>query len=226
MSGLRVAVFAFGFSIAAASVSASDLGGTQHLGVAVCDLAQVPNLLMRAAQQVADEVYRDVGIELNWADNECQSSDGLFGVNITTRDVAGIVVSDQTIGFAESGTRHATVLYDRVKKFAQRYHIKCDVMLGYAIAHELGHLLLPPKSHSVRGVMRETIDLQSASERQLRFTPEQRTLILDKLSTLSDHTVAARPQNCCEASRAPSAIAASLPQTTSGSTAAWPTHVP
>jgi len=226
MSGSRVAVIAFGFSIAAASVSASDLGAAEPLGVAVCNVAQVPDILMRAAQQVADEVYLDVGIELNWADHECQSGDGLFGVNITTRDMAGIAVSDHTIGFAESGTRHATVLYDRIKKFARRYHINCGVMLGYAIAHELGHLLLPPKSHSVRGVMREAIDLQSASERQLRFTPEQRTLILDKLSTLPDHTAAARPQNCCDASRAPSAIAASLPQTTSGSTAAWPTHVP
>jgi hypothetical protein len=33
-------------------------------------------------------------------------------------------------------------------------------------------------------------------------------------------------QNCREASRAPSAIAASFAHTTSGSTAAWPTQVP
>ena len=33
-------------------------------------------------------------------------------------------------------------------------------------------------------------------------------------------------QNCRVAMRAPSAIAASLAQTTSGSTAAWPTQVP
>ena len=33
-------------------------------------------------------------------------------------------------------------------------------------------------------------------------------------------------QNCFVATRAPSAIAANLAQTTSGSTAAWPTQVP
>jgi len=226
MSGLRVALIAFGFSIAAGSTSASDLGAAQHIALAVCDLEGVPNVLMRVAEQVAGEVYRDIGITLDWSDNECHAGDGAFAVNITRRDLAGILVSDHTLGFAESGNRDATVLYDRVKKFARRYHVNCGVMLGYVIAHELGHLLLPPKSHSAAGVMKGMIDLQLASERQLRFTGEQGALILGKLDALTGYTAAARLQNCCDASRAPSDIAASLPQTTSGSTAAWPTHVP
>ena len=226
MSGCRVALIAFGVSIAAGSASASDLRAPQHIAVAVCDLQEVSNVLMHLAQEVAGEVYRDVGIELDWADNECHPDDGVFTVNITSRQMAETLVSDHTLGFAESGTRDATVLYDRVLKFARRYHINCGVMLGYTIAHELGHLLLPPKSHSAAGVMQAMIDLQLASERQLRFTPEQGALILHALAALPAHTAAARPQNCCEASRAPSDMAASLPQTTSGSTAAWPTHVP
>ena len=226
MSGFRVALIAIGFGIAAGSASASDLKAAQRVDVAVCDLEGVPYLFMRLAQEVANEVYGDIGIELDWAANDCHSGDGVFAVNITSRGMAGIAVSDHTLGFAESGTRDATVLYDRVKRFARRYHINRGVMLGYVIAHELGHLLLPPKSHSAKGVMRGMIDLQLASDRQLRFTPEQRTLILEKLAALPGHTAAARPQNCCDARRAPSDMAASLPQTTSGSTAAWPTHVP
>ena len=226
MSGFRVPLIAFGFVIAAGSAWASDLGATQHVAVAVCDLEGVPNAFMRLAQQVASEVYRDIGIELDWADNECHPSDGVFAVNITSRHMAGTLVSDQTLGFAESGTRDAMVLYDRVMRFGRRYHINRGVMLGYVIAHELGHLLLPPKSHSEAGVMRGEIDLQMASGRQLRFTREQGALILRKLGALAGYTAAGRPQNCCDASRAPSDMAASLPQTTSGSTAAWPTHVP
>jgi hypothetical protein len=226
MSGFRAALIAFGFSIAAGSAWASDLRAVQHMAVAVCDLQGVPNVFMRLAQEVAGEVYRDVGVELDWADNECQPGDGVFAVNITSRQMAETLVSDHTLGFAESGTTDATVLYDRAMKFARRYHINRGVMLGYVIAHELGHLLLPPKSHSAAGVMCGVIDLQLASERQLRFTPEQGALILGKLAALPSYTAAARPQNCCEASRAPSDMAASLPQTTSGSTAAWPTHVP
>jgi hypothetical protein len=86
-----------------------------------------------------------------------------------------------TLGFAESGTRDATVLYDRVKRFSRYYRVNRGVLLGYVIAHELGHLLLPPKSHSVTGVMRGTIDLQLAAAKQLRFTPEEGQLIRRKL---------------------------------------------
>jgi hypothetical protein len=226
MSGFRVALVAFGFSIAAGSAWASDLGAAQHVAVAVCDLEGVPKLLLHLAQDVAGEVYLDAGVELEWAYNDCHPAEGVFAVSIRSREMAGTLVSDHTIGFAESGARDATALYDRVKWFARRYHLNCGVMLGYVIAHELGHLLLPPKAHSAEGVMRAILDLRLAAERQLRFTSQQRALILDKLAALADHTAAARPQNCCDASRAPSAIAASLPQTTSGSTAAWPTHVP
>jgi len=226
MSGFRLAVIAFAFSIAAGSAWAAAPAAPQHVAVAVCDLEGVPNVFVRLAEEVAGEVYRDAGVELAWAEYDCHPAESALAVNITSREMAGTVVSDHTIGFAESGTRDATVLYDRVKRFARRYHINCGVMLGYVIAHELGHLLLPPKSHSAEGVMRGTLDLHLASERQLRFTPQQRTLILDKLAAPPDHTAAARPQNCCDASRAPSDIAVSFPQTTSGSTAAWPTHVP
>jgi hypothetical protein len=226
MSGFRVALIAFGVSIAAGSAWASDAAGTQHVAVAMCDLEGVPDAFMRLAQAVTGEVYRDIGIELTWADNECHPGNDVFAVNITSRDMAATLVSDHTLGFAESGTREATVLYDRVGRFARRYHINRGVMLGYVMAHELGHLLLPPNSHSAAGVMRAMIDLQLASERHLRFTPEQGAVILHRLEALPAYTAAARPQACCEASRAPSDMAASLPQTTSGSTAAWPTHVP
>lgn len=226
MSGFRAALIAVGLSIAAGPASASDLRATPHVAVAVCDLEGVSDVFMRLAQQVAAEVYRDAGVEIDWADNECHSGDGVFAVNITSHQMEATVVSDHTLGFAESGTQGATVLYDRVKKFARRYRVNRGIMLGYVIAHELGHLLLPPNAHSLTGVMRGIIDLQRASERQLRFTPEQGALILRKLATQPAYTAAARPQNCCEASRAPSDMAVSLPQTTSGSTAAWPTHVP
>ena len=226
MSGVRAALIAFAFSIATVPAWAADDATSKHLAVAVCDQEEVPDLLMRLAKEVTDVVYRDIGIEVEWADNECHPGDGVYGVNITSREMAGTVVSDQTLGFAESRSAGATVLYDRIKKFARRYRINCGVMLGYVIAHELGHLLLPRNSHSSAGVMRGVIDLRLAAERQLRFTPEQGAVIVRKLAALPGYTAAARPQNCCEASRAPSDMAASLPQTTSGSTAAWPTHVP
>jgi hypothetical protein len=215
---------ALGFAAFAARATAAT--GARHVTVAMCDLEAVPQELMDLAQQVAIEVYRDAGIEIDWDDNQCHPAENVFAVTITARRIAGTDVSDYTLGFAESGMWTATVLYDRVSAFARRYRMKRAVLLGYTIAHELGHLLLPPHSHSTAGVMRATINLEMAATRQLWFTTEQRQLILGKVAVVSAYTAAARPQNCCDATRAPSAIAASLPQTTSGSTAAWPTHVP
>ena len=119
MSGLRVAFIVLCFSIAAGPAGAAGARAARHVAVAVCDLEGVPNVLMRVAEQVAGEVYRDIGIVLDWADNECHPGEGTFAVSIASRVIADTGVTDHTIGFAESGTRDATVLYDRVKRFAR-----------------------------------------------------------------------------------------------------------
>jgi hypothetical protein len=72
-------------------------------------------------------------------------------------------------------------LYDRVEFVAHRYHVKREILLGYVIAHELGHLLLPPHSHSETGVMRACLDLELAAAKRLQFTREQGVLILKKV---------------------------------------------
>ena len=97
-----------------------------------------------------------------------------------------------TLGFAAPGTSEATILYNRVGKFSKRYGLKREVLLGYAIAHEVGHLLLPPNSHSPSGVMRANIDLQRAAAKKLRFTRQQGELILEKLEGFAPVVVATR----------------------------------
>ena len=229
MSSVRVAVVGLcclALLLAEVRVDAADLKGSRRAAVAVCDLEAVPTGLMRFAQQIAGEVYHDIGIDIEWLDAECHASEHMLFLRIASHGAADTTLSDYTLGFAESGATSATVLYDRVKAFARRYRMKRAVLLGYVMAHELGHLLLPPQSHSTAGIMRATIDLERAAARDLRFTPEQAAIVVRNVAVTAGYTVAARPQNCCEARRAPSDIAASLPQTTSGSTAAWPTQVP
>jgi hypothetical protein len=228
MSGFRAAVvvlLVIALASAGGTAHAEETTVLRHVPIAVCDLEHLAPEVLVAAEHVAADVYRDIGIAVDWIP-KCSPAENSLTVTLVSRGTVDIEVSDYTLGFAKSGTLDATVLYDRVRTFARRYRVKCEVLLGYAMAHELGHLLLPPKSHSAEGVMRATIDLERASERRLRFTAEQGTLIASRLKTSPAYTTAARPQNCCDARRAPSAMAASLPQTTSGSTAAWPTHVP
>ena len=228
MSGVRAAIVhvCVAFALVSAPATAADLPLARHVPVAVCSFVPVSREVIVAAEQIADDVFRDIGVEIEWLEDRCSPMGHRFSVTLTSRQMTDTEVANNTLGFAEPGTVAATVLFDRVHAYARRYRIKCEVLLGYAIAHELGHLLLPPKSHSATGLMRAVIDLEMASTRRLRFSAEQAALIVQKLEVDPNYTVAARPQNVSDASRAPSAIASSLPQTTSGSTAAWPTHVP
>jgi len=57
------------------------------------------------------------------------------------------------------------------------------IVLGHAMAHEIGHLLLP-YGHSPTGLMRaewEAKDLRLAANRQLNFTSEQAELMRGRL---------------------------------------------
>jgi len=196
-----------------------------RLTVALCDSEGTQDFRLAAAEQVAADVYRDIGIAIQWAEG-CASDGQRLVVRMLPGAMAEIELADEAVGYAEPGSFEAVVLYDRVNKFARRFRIRREVFLGYVMAHELGHLLLPPHSHSAVGLMRATLDLELAATRHLYFTREQAALIVGKVEETAAYTAAARPQNFSDASRAPSAIAASFPQTTSGSTAAWPTQVP
>jgi hypothetical protein len=50
----------------------------------------------------------------------------------------------------------ATVFVDRVERLSERGLSERGIILGRAIAHEIGHLLLGSNAHGTRGLMRET----------------------------------------------------------------------
>ena len=188
MSGLRAAAIGALVTVsswcAATSAQAANIPATLHVSVAVCDSEHVPPPLMAAAERIAGDAYRAIGVTLDWIDEGCGVGERGLSVNLIARSTSEIEVSDVTLGFAEPGTSAATVLYDRVDAFAHHYRVKREVLLGYAIAHELGHLLLPPHSHSPVGLMRATLDMERASAQVLRFTHEQGELIVRKIEAL------------------------------------------
>ena len=62
-------------------------------------------------------------------------------------------------------------------------HRDIVTLLGYVMAHELGHLMLPPNSHSVAGVMRPNFDIDSRGIRGIRlFTDAEARAIRKRLS--------------------------------------------
>ena len=70
----------------------------------------------------------------------------------------------------------AQVFLDRVIERTAVGALSLEQVLGHAMAHEVGHLLLGSNSHSLRGLMRgkwSPEDLQRAAKGDLLFTPEQ-----------------------------------------------------
>jgi hypothetical protein len=66
--------------------------------------------------------------------------------------------TDDVMGQAAPAVRRAHVFYERVRAKVLLPHRDIVTLLGYAMPHELGHLMLPPNSHSTTGVMRPNFD--------------------------------------------------------------------
>jgi hypothetical protein len=155
-----------------------------HMSVAVCGAGHVLGNALAKAEVIAADVYRDIGVAIEWKEI---CSDARLAVHLVASAAADAdpTVDELALGYAQPGTRSATVLFDRVATFARRFGVKREVLLGYSIAHEMGHLLLPPNSHSISGVMRASLNLDLAATRRLRFTREQGALIVRALEKAS-----------------------------------------
>jgi hypothetical protein len=159
----------------------------RRLHVTVCDFAGVDSTVRAGAEAVASEMYRSAGVIIEWAESGCIAGPPGLYVNFVAVAAAEVRLSELMVGFAEPGGLTATVLYNRVERLARRHHKKPELILGYVIAHELGHLLLPPHSHSATGIMRPTLNLDGdAGTLRVSFTTEQAELIARKIDGASN----------------------------------------
>jgi hypothetical protein len=136
-------------------------------------------------------IFRSAGIQINW--NECRCSPVLSPTSVMLRIVPRFFGSMQTssrrenLGYAVAGPEGgglATVFYDRVETFAKGENL--SRVLGYAIAHEIGHILLGQSSHSSAGLMQANWsqkDFMPAHHDQMQFTPEEAQSMRNRLGS-------------------------------------------
>jgi hypothetical protein len=138
------------------------------------------------AQKRVTHIYAAAGIDIVWL-----TSGARLTIALISREQADLLhqVKD-VMGFApasgDEGGRLAYVLNHRVVEVSAGYKSAKTVVLGAALAHEIGHLLLPSKSHSANGLMREKwdrSDFRSAARGALLFTPEQARAMRERLET-------------------------------------------
>lgn len=179
-------------------------GLAQDLGIQVnvFNYAEVSNENLEAAKEIASRVLSSAGLTVTWEDypvtleemKACERCQEL--PNPTTFTLR--LLPDSMVRSWPNNRHHLaysvvaprgefgklTGIYaSRVENVARREHFPLELVLGHVIAHEVGHLLLGPDSHSRHGVMRFPVNrdyLHLASKRQLRFTPRQaRSIELD-----------------------------------------------
>ena len=131
------------------------------LHVMVMDRAEVPHDTLQQSQDVATRVFHLSGIALVWVDAEtCQAP--CLTVRIVTKPVSAKSRNPHMLGVAP-GTKEVRginlwIFYPRITAYSAKLGLDASQLLGYVMAHEMGHLLLPYGAHSVTGLMRPDWD--------------------------------------------------------------------
>ena len=131
-----------------------------YVVVRLYDLQGLPPETVSAARTTAAQTLRNANIDLRWADCPCTRPAG--PVELMIRLSASTPESEPgSLGFSYVDTRKgagtlATVFTDRVHALAVASRVKESDLLGRAIVHEIGHLLLGTHDHTKAGLMRGT----------------------------------------------------------------------
>ena len=110
-------------------------------------------------QELTTGIYAQAGVTLQWITDEASPTSRTLTINLTTTATAPSGIAPESMGVAPSpgdgkrGTK-AYVFMDRVTSFTAEYRLQADYVLACAMAHEIGHLLLPPNAHDSIGIMR------------------------------------------------------------------------
>jgi hypothetical protein len=163
-----------------------------RVSVLIFDYVGVPPAVREGAEVEAAYVMSRAGLGTEWVDcggsspqsgrdERCQPL--LDSMTLCVRLVpdSGQKVPSEVLGFAslqpppEQGV-YATVFYSRVAAASAEFGVDPYQVLGCAMAHEIGHLLLGSQSHTATGLMRaqwSREDFRNAAQRSLRFSRRQ-----------------------------------------------------
>jgi hypothetical protein len=160
-----------------------------HLGATECNVirtipirlindAAVKPKVVIAAQQEAAYVLKSLCVQVEWAAGPLTEA---LEMRIVTAPV-GPGITEGCLGITLLNALHGNrgaVFISRVHALQERHKslIGLAALLGCVLAHEIGHLLLSSRAHSVGGVMIAKfgeVEIYRAAQRRLTFTPFDR----------------------------------------------------
>jgi hypothetical protein len=192
-------------ALLAASMSTSGTARTidqhaalRHLSLRVSAQGDVPAVILQRAQREVVWIFEAAGVRVAWIDcglerqqPDIHTSTSAEAINVVIvsretkalspipSDVLGAVVRDN------DAREVGWVFFRRIERASEAYALDAGVVLGHAIAHEVGHLLLPRGTHGRSGLMRATWrmdDMRDAGQGHLRFSPAEAAIIRARLA--------------------------------------------
>ena len=155
------------------------------------DFAGTPPSVIQNAERELTRVYDAIGVHVEW-DNAAQHANegAALHVILVAHEEGDLRRTRESVMAATLRTAKGTpvvyVFYRRVEAEASRYAVSVDLVLACALAHELGHVLMPERRHSKEGLMRACWgrdDFHRANQGQLRFSADEAVRIRTSLST-------------------------------------------
>jgi hypothetical protein len=175
------------------------LCGGETLTIRLYDLVNTPAGTVEHASDTAGQLLAGAGVKVIWEKGAANSeegrlvdwSSGMPGIRRVPDSRGYLVVRlaqgppddfpGANLGYALPSVWqgvHVTVYYDRVEKlfFGSKAMPSVGSLVGAAIAHEIGHVLLGSAEHSAQGIMKGDwgpAEFRLLACGRLQFTPEE-----------------------------------------------------
>ena len=168
-----------------------------EITISVHDYANVPPLRLAAAEAEAHRIFSLAGVKTVWVSCspkmeesepvDCSAVDATHLVLkiLSGKNTAHVRDRDEVLGNAllpDNGVGYyAYAFLDHIETLEQ--HLGFPV-LGYVLAHEIGHLFFGSNSHSVNGIMSphwNGPELRRISEGSLLFLPNESRILRERL---------------------------------------------
>jgi hypothetical protein len=180
-------------------------GGAEQIQIAVYDRAEVGPKRLSVAQNLTGKILLASGVETKWTvgpisdlqrleidfsprtSGECASAPTPSPLRVQVLARAPSGVSVQTLGFSlpcATGGIQVTIYADHVAKLSETATPTFSRVLGYAVAHELGHVLLHSAEHEDSGLMKAVwskTDWQRAAVSIIPFSPPDARRIANRI---------------------------------------------
>jgi hypothetical protein len=214
--GLLVGIMAVALVDPSAGKENHGRTGDPPVEARVYDAAQLPPDVILNAEYEASHIFHSARIALVWAagspldaearEVEYRTAPDAAGaaplvcgadanvcrliVRIDPHSPRGLRVGElaEALPFARSGIR-ARIYYDRVQRLLGRPGNTASAILGHALAHEIGHILLGTNRHSRAGLMQSSWDDESfhlMANALLSFAPDEARSMRERLRTRHD----------------------------------------